>query len=156
MKTSINRVLIGAVASGLTTLFIAAFSWSTPHGDTEDHSPERMVIHMAKMLDLTDEQQAIIEPLLSSTLEESRADAERLHVLRDELRSQRQAFDATSAQVAADQIGQITSRLAYRMASTQAEIYQLLDDEQKVALTEMEEWREKRHGKRRGHYRMTF
>jgi Spy/CpxP family protein refolding chaperone len=57
---------------------------------------------------------------------------------------QRGAFDAGEAQRLADEIGQITSRMVYQAASTQARIYQLLDEEQRAELGEFMEDHEPR------------
>lgn len=156
MKKSLNKVMIGAIASGIVTLFITAVSWSMPPGDGPGHDPEHMVTHLTKVLHLTEEQQASVQTLLATSSEETGVDAERLHTLRDEMRDQTAAFNAATAQTAADEIGQITSRMVYRMASTRAAIYQLLDDEQKVAMNELEEKRGERRDKGLGHHGLPF
>jgi Spy/CpxP family protein refolding chaperone len=154
MKRSLNKAMIGAVASGIATLFITTFTWSTPHVENQDHSPEKLLTHMTKILDLTEEQQAVIEPLLVSTFEEAKVDGARLDVLRKTLHDQRDVFDEVTAHAAADEIGQLTGRLVYRMASAQAAVYKLLDEEQKVAMNKMEEWRQEHHRQGRGRHRL--
>ncbi|CAA0098479.1 Uncharacterised protein [Halioglobus japonicus] len=150
MKLNLNRVLLSIVAPAMATLFVAAASWSMPQDDDKRHDPQHRVNHLAKMLELTDEQEATVQTLLTTSFEESEADRERLHVLKDQLLKQPGNFDAATAQAAADEIGQITSRMMYRMANNFAEIYQLLDDEQRVEMAEMAERMSERGGKRHG------
>lgn len=153
---NINRTILSVVAPALATLFVSAASWSLPDGEESRHDPQHKVEMLAKMLDLTEEQEATVETLLTESMEESEGDKERLHALKAQLLDQADAFNDASAQMTADEIGQITSRMVYRKASTYAAIYQLLDDEQKEAMNEMGEWAKKRGEKRRGHHRFPF
>ena len=150
---NLKKTVLSFVAPALATLCISTASWSLPNGDDSRHDPQHKVTIMAKMLGLTEEQEATVNTLLAHSLEESERDKERLHVLREQLRGQADTFDEVSTQLAADEIGQITSRMVYRRASTHAAIYQLLDDEQKV---EMDEWSAQRSAKRRAHHRFPF
>lgn len=150
---NLKRAILSFVAPAVATLLVSAASWSLPEGDDSRHDPQHKVTMMVKMLKLTDEQEATVNTLLRESIEASAADKERLHVLKQQLRAQADTFDEASAQRAADEIGQITSRMAYRMASTQAAIYQLLDDEQKLAMNELSA---KRGAKGRGHHRPLF
>jgi len=153
MNRILGRVLPAAVAAGMTAILIAAAAWSMPHGGGRSHDPQRMIDHLEKHLDLTGEQRAAVQSLLSAMFTASETDIERLHTLRDTLREQRDDFEADRTQAAADEIGQITTRMVYRMASTQAQIYQLLNDEQKKLLDKMDkkrkarrdQWRERWH-----------
>jgi protein CpxP len=144
MHSSLGRVLPAALAAGMTAILIAAAAWSMPHGAGRSHDPQRMIDYLEKQLDLTGEQRAAVQPLLSAMFTAAETDAERLHTLRDTLREHRDVFEAGRAQAAADEIGQITTRMVYRMASTQAQIYQLLNDEQKKLLDKMDKKRKAR------------
>ena len=148
MKITWKKTLTGVAAPALAILFVTAASWSMAEGDAPRHDPQHKVDHLVKMLQLTDEQEATVLTLLTASFEESEVDHERLHTLREELLNQPESFDKATALTTADEIGQITTRMVYRMASTRAAIYQLLDDEQKVAMAQMSE---KRGYKRRGH-----
>ncbi len=148
MKITWKKALIGMVAPALATLFVTAASWSMPDGDAPRHDPQHKVDRLVKMLQLTEEQEATVQTLLTASLEESEVDHQRLRTLREERLNKPESFDKTTALTAAEEIGQITTRMVYRMASTRAAIYQLLDHEQKVAMAEMAE---KRGHKRRGH-----
>lgn len=156
MKMNLRKALLGVVAPALATLVVAAASWSMSGSEAPRHDPQQKVSHLAKMLQLTEEQEVSVKTLLMASFEESEADHERLRALRAELLDQPESFVEATAQSAADEIGQITSRMVYRMASTRAAIYQLLDDEQRLAMNEMDEWSGKRGDKRHGHQRPPF
>ena len=142
MRRISRNLVLGTVFSGLA--LGAAAGWTKDgyrmHGD-----PAQMVARMADKLDLSEEQQSGIEAILTETREQSAADHARLRELRQQLRSQRGEFDADAARRQADEIGQITGRMVYQAASTQAQVYQLLNDEQRAELGEFME----DHGPRR-------
>ena len=151
MKLNMKRIILSIVAPAMATLFVAAASWSLPQDGGERPDPQHRITHLAKMLELTEEQEATVQTLMSTSFEESEADRERLRELRDQLRGEPGSFDAATAQAAADEIGQITSRMVFRRANDRAQIYQLLDDEQRVMMAEMAEHRREHSGKRGGH-----
>lgn len=117
------------------------------HGEGPGHDPATMMSHMTARLDLTEEQQLKVNELMASSSEQMGADRARLHQLREEMRGQRDNFDAGQAQVIADEFGEISGRMMYQFASTYAGIYQLLSDEQKA---EMDSLMEKRAARREG------
>lgn len=149
MKHSISRTLIAGTAVLVTTVSLAAAAWPGKPGGDRHIDPERMVERLTRHLELTAEQQAQAENLFTSSFEESSADRARMEELRETLKGSAAEFDAGTVQATADEIGDLTSRMVYRRASTQASLYQLLDEEQRA---EMEEFREKR-GQRREHSR---
>ncbi|MFT4520952.1 MAG: protein CpxP [Halioglobus sp.] len=149
MKSSITKALIGGVGASVVTLCLAASAWTMSPGEGHHKNPARIVDHMSEKLELTEEQATTVEELLTGSFSEARADKERLHALKKELHGQRGAFDEGSAQSAADEVGLIAGRLAYQLASTHAQIYQLLSEEQRLELDEMIENREGRRNKRR-------
>jgi Spy/CpxP family protein refolding chaperone len=151
VKLNMKKIVLSIVAPAMATLFVAAASWSLPQGDGERPDPQHRITHLSKMLELTDEQEATVQTLMTSSFEESEADRERLRELRDQLKEQAASFDAATVQATADEIGQITSRMVYRRAYDRAQIYQLLDDEQRVMMAEMAEHRREHGGKRGGH-----
>lgn len=136
MKRLSRNLVLGTVFSGLALGAVAGWAKDgyRMHGD-----PAQMVARMADKLDLSEDQQAGIETILTETRQQSAADHARLRELRQQLRAQPGAFDADAARRQADEIGQITGRMVYQAASTQAQIYQLLDEEQRA---EMEEFME--------------
>ena len=151
MKNSIGKALLGATMAGLALLSLSATSWAMKHGGGMDHDPARMVAHMAQRLDLSEEQQGRVEELLTSSRENNVADRERLQVLREQMRAQRQNFDSGKAQKMADEIGEITGRMVFDATRTQAEVYQLLTDEQRQEMDALMEKRDDRRSKwRRG------
>jgi Spy/CpxP family protein refolding chaperone len=114
------------------------------HGGGMDFDPGRMVAHMTDRLDLTDEQASRVKQLTTSGKDQSAADRKRIQELREQLRAQRDNFNAGEAQMMADEIGEITSRMVFQAVSTHAKIYQLLTDEQKEEMDAMMEQRESR------------
>jgi len=147
MTNSITRALLAATVAGLALLSLSATSWAMHHGGGTDPDPARMIAHMADRLDLTEDQRSAVKELLTSSREQSAADRERLKALREDLRGQRDNFDAGKAQTMADEIGEITSRMVFQLASTQARIYTLLTDEQKAEMDAMMEERDERRDK---------
>ena len=77
-----------------------------------------------------------------------KGEPERMMEIRQELKAMNEDFDAGKAQQLADELGAIASRMAYRMASAPAEIYALLEPEQREELAALEERRERRIEKR--------
>lgn len=145
MKTYIKGMVTGAALSAV--LLASAGAWAASHHP--GHSPERMLEHMTDTLNLTATQQSQVEILMSENRGTMESDRERMGEIRDELKAMRTDFDAGSAQSLADELGEITSRTSYAMASTQAEIYQLLTPQQREEMDEMLEKREQRMQKRR-------
>jgi Spy/CpxP family protein refolding chaperone len=149
MNKSLSKALLGAVVAGAALLSLSVASWSMDHGGGMDFDPGRMVAHMTDRLDLTEEQASSVKQLTTAAKERLTADRKRLQELREQLKAQRDDFDAGKAQVMADEIGEITSRMVFQAVSTHAEIYQLLTDEQKEEMDTMMEQRESR----RDHWR---
>lgn len=141
MRHLSKNLVLGTVFGGLA--LGAAAGWAKDgyrmHGD-----PGQMVARMADKLDLSEDQQAGIEAILAETRQQSAVDHARMRELRQQLRAQRSEFDADAARRMADEIGQITGRMVYQAASTQAQIYQLLDEEQRAELGEFMEDHEPR------------
>ena len=147
MKNSIGKALLGATMAGLALLSLSAASWAMKHGGGMEHDPARMVAHMAERLDLTEDQQSRVEDILSSTRDESTVDRERLQVLRKQMQAQRQNFNSGEAQKLADEIGEITTRMVFDATRTQAEVYQLLSEEQRQEMDALMEKRDERRAK---------
>ena len=151
MNKTLKKVLLGTGFAAASLVTLASASWSMHHGIGTVHDPERMLAHMTERLELDEQQQDQVEMLLRSAHESIAADRQRLHALREELRQMGSEFDAGRAQSLADEIGQITSRLVYQFASTQAQLQTLLTPEQRQELAEFMEKRGERRGKwRRG------
>ena len=149
MNDRLLKLIPGTVLMGVLLLSVSAWSMGPPHGRGMD----RMLSHMTQELDLSETQQANIETLLTEAREESAVDRERMGDIREQLKGMRTAFNAGTAQQLADELGGITSRMAYRMASTQAQIYQQLEPEQQAQFEELAERREQRGEKRKEKHR---
>ncbi|RLA49325.1 MAG: hypothetical protein DRR04_01860 [Gammaproteobacteria bacterium] len=151
MSKSRSKALLGAVVTGVVLMSLSVASWSMGHDGGMDHDPARMVAHMTDRLDLTEEQVSRVKQLMTATREQSDADRKRLRDLRGQMKTQRDNFDAGKAQKIADEIGEITSRMVFQIASTHAKIYQLLTDEQKAEMDDMMD----QHQSRRDHWRQS-
>ncbi len=145
MKSLLAKVLPTTVLC--SALLLSGAAWSMDHRGGGDHDPARMVTHMTERLDLSESQQEEIGQLLEQSRENLSGDKKRLEELRGQLQAQRKDFDSGAAQKQADEIGEMTGRIAYEMASTQASIYQLLNEEQREEFDEFSEKREERRGK---------
>ncbi|MBN7796691.1 Spy/CpxP family protein refolding chaperone [Parahaliea mediterranea] len=143
-----NKVLkhsLAAAGLGLALLGAGA-SFAGPHGGMHG-SPERMMERMAEHLDLSDEQQAEVQQILRDSREQGEADRERLMALKSSLRDSADTFDSGEVQAAVDEIGQITSRMTYRMAEAQHKVRAVLNEEQRAQLDAWAQQREERRGK---------
>lgn len=128
MKRFFARVVPATALVGV--MLLSAYAWSGgPRGEFDG---ERMLEHMAARMELTDSQQQKIAEIFSEGRDSAQADHRRLWEIREALRQQRGSFDAGEARELADELGEITSRMAYDMADRQARIYTLLTDEQRA------------------------
>lgn len=150
MKQPLVKRITASVAGALVALSAATLAMGPPGGD---HDPARMLRHMSERLELTDDQRDQAEAIMQAGKTESGADRQRLRELRGELMTMESAFDPDAARKAADEIGEITSRMVYRYASTYAEFYALLTDEQRAELEQLKEERgERRQDRWRKHH----
>ncbi|MEM6579737.1 MAG: Spy/CpxP family protein refolding chaperone [Pseudomonadota bacterium] len=136
-----KRAVVAALASAVT---VSAAAWSGPqskHGD-----PMRMFGYISERLDLSAEQQTEVGALMSVARQERGEDQIRLKELRSELMAMKGNFDEGRAQTIADEIGQITGRMVYQMSSTFAQVYEVLDADQRAELDSMLAKRSERRG----------
>jgi protein CpxP len=124
----------GALASA-AVISMAAWSMGPPHGMGGD--PARMIAHLGDRLDLRDEQQTEVESLVATVRQTSDTDRTRMRELRTEMLAMKGDFDPGKAQAIADEIGQLTGRMVYQASETFAQVYQVLDDEQRTELDEL-------------------
>jgi periplasmic protein CpxP/Spy len=131
---------------------VAAFSFPTVAEMSRYHHGQgdsgRMLAHLADELNLSEEQETQIHAVYEQLHESSEQDRERLEQLKASLHAQREDFDAGKTQQLADELGTITSRMAFAAASAHARIYQLLDEQQRAELAELREERGKHRGRR--------
>ncbi len=148
------KTLPGTLLAGV--MLVSASAWSMgPHDGPRmgPPDPDAMMERMTKDLNLTDEQSAKITELMNSGRAEGKADRKRMHEIYESLRSMRSAFDEAEARKLTDELGQISSRMAYRMASHGAQVYAVLTPEQRTQLdAKMEKMqaRMEQRGERRG------
>lgn len=136
-----KRAVVAALASAVT---VSAAAWSGPHSKHGD--PMRMFGYISERLDLNAEQQTEVGALMSVARQERSEDQTRLKELRSELMAMKGNFDEGRAQTIADEIGQITGRMVYQMSSTFAQVYDVLDADQRAELDSMLAKRSDRRG----------
>ncbi|MCB1676868.1 MAG: Spy/CpxP family protein refolding chaperone [Halioglobus sp.] len=147
MRKSITRALAGALLAGAALLALSGASWSMCQGGGMNFDPGRMLDHMDERLDLSDDQRSQIEELLNATREKNRTDREQLATLREKLHALREDFDSDRARAIATQIGEITGNMVFEMSRTHAQVFALLDAEQRAEMDELMERRHRRGGK---------
>lgn len=149
MNKSLKKILLGTGFAAVSLATLSSASWSMNHGSGMGmgHDPGRMLAHMVEQLELSAEQQQEVENLLTTTQQTTVADRQRLRTLRAELRQQGADFDSGQVQATADEIGQITARLVYQAASTQAKVQAVLTPEQREEMARLMEKRNDRRGK---------
>lgn len=145
MTTRLKRILTGSALGGI--LLVSASAWSMGH--QSGHDPERVLRHMTEKLELSDSQHEQIENLLDEGLGSMKEDRARMGELRDQLKAMRTDFDEDKARGIAKELGEVTSRMTYNMASTQSEVYEMLTPAQREKMDEFDAMREKRMASRR-------
>ena len=138
----------GAALAIAAVMSMAAWSMGPSHGMGGD--PARMIAHLSDRLDLSAEQQAEVESLVATTKQSSETDRARMRELRSQMMAMKGDFDPGKAQSVADEIGQLTGRMAYQASETFAQVYQVLNAEQRTQLDSMMTKYSERRG-RRGH-----
>lgn len=135
-----RTILAGAV-------LVSATGWAMGPPGGMDRDPGRMMEHMSAKLDLSAEQEAEVKSLMAASREANAEAQRRLGELQGQLQDMRADFDAGKAQQIADEIGELTAGLVYRMSSTWAGVYQLLDTDQRAEMDALMAQREERRGK---------
>ena len=143
MKTATTKALLGSIGATVLTLCLASAGWSMPGGGP-DRDPARAIEHMTEKLELSEEQATAIDGLLAANRNAAGSDRQRMQTLRNELKAQRENFDAARAQKIADEIGSVTARMAFRAAELNAGVYQVLTPEQRTKMEQMMAKREQR------------
>lgn len=156
MKKSLSRTLLGTVGAGVFMLSVAVSSWSMPAGGEHPRNPTKMVSVLADKLELTETQEKDIGALLKASHAESEADRQRLATLKEILNQQEQSFNEEVTRETAEEVGEITARMLYTKTSTAAQIFALLNAEQREAMAELEKKRQFRRGKPRDHGHRDF
>ena len=149
MPSTMLKIIPGTVLAAV--LLVSAGAWSM--GPRPGFDVDEMMSHMADELDLSETQEAEVQSLVAASREASEAEYQRMMEIRHELKTMNKDFDAGKAQQLADELGGITSRVAYRMVTTHAQIYQLLEPEQREELAALEERRDRRIEKRMKKFR---
>jgi Spy/CpxP family protein refolding chaperone len=143
-----NRILFKLIPGTalMGVLLLSAGAWSM--GPPPEFNIDKRLSHMTDELALSDTQKQQVEALLEGGRETGAADLARLAEIRKQMKAMHADFDPGIAQKLADELGEISARMAYQMTSTHAEIYQLLSPEQREQFTAMSKQRDQRMGKR--------
>jgi protein CpxP len=139
-----NWVCGGALASA-AVMSMAAWSMGPTHGMGDD--PTRMIAHLSDRLDLSSEQQAEVESLVAATKQTGDTERARMQELRAQMMAMKGDFDPGKAQGIADEIGQLTGRMVYQVSETFAQVYQVLNAEQRTQLDNMMAKHQERRGR---------
>lgn len=134
----------------LGALLAAPLAWSFGAGGPPHLDPEQMLGRLSEELQLDDEQQSQVRSIMAQNSEQARADRERLQELRQALEQQRANFNAGEAQKLADELGEISARMAYNITSKQAQVYAVLTEEQRAEFERLHAERASRAQRRFG------
>ena len=137
--------LCGVALAGAAAMSLNAFAMEPSPGMGPD--PGRMLAHMGDRLGLSSEQKSQVEGLLSAGKEANAANHARMNELRTQMLAMRDSFDEQKARQVADEIGQVTASMVYQASATWAQVYRLLDAEQKAQLDGMMARRAEHRGK---------
>jgi Spy/CpxP family protein refolding chaperone len=103
---------------------------------------------LADEIGLTEEQGTEISRIVNEAQLASAVDRERMKQIKDELKQMVDNFDAGQAQILADELGEISARLAYKGAESRAAVHQVFSDEQILMLEQLRA----EHESERGHF----
>ena len=144
MSRTLLKLIPGTALMGI--LLLSAGAWSM--GPPPERNVDKILSHLSDELTLSETQELQINALVDESKEAGAADLARLGEIREQMKAMRVDFDAGTTQKLADELGEITGRMSYRMVSIQADIYQLLSPEQREELTTLSEQRDQRMEKR--------
>ncbi|MCZ6828942.1 MAG: Spy/CpxP family protein refolding chaperone [Gammaproteobacteria bacterium] len=149
MRNWITTLIFAAGLLGVATQLSARPGFGGAPMDPLDR-----IERMAEHLDLTAEQEQQITDLVKAAQIDNAVDRERLHQIRNDLRALSESFDDVAAQTLADELGQISGRLAYSLVSTMAAARAVFTAEQLQQIEEFrarhEEFREQFGSRHRG------
>ncbi len=147
MVNMMNKYFVGAIF-GLG-LALGASIAPAQDEDVMDsmHRFGHGMARMAHHLELTDAQKEEISVIFEEAHAAGAADRERREVLRDELETLMDDYNATQAQAISTELGEIHGRLAYIRIDSRAQINEVLTEEQLEELAEMREQHAERRGK---------
>lgn len=149
MKTLFTRWLPAVAVAGCLAVPLA---WSMGPGGQSHPDPERMLSRLSDHLALSDQQESQVREILAENGEQVRVDRARLQALRDALEQQQVDFEAGETQKLADEMGEITARMAYTFTSKQGQVYGVLTEEQRAHYEKLRAERGSRGHRRPGKY----
>ena len=135
----------------LTTVLLLLVSYPAMAGPGDGELGERgmRLKHLSRHLDLTEEQKSSVRSIMAEIKGPAAADRREIRTLKKELANNLEPFDPVSAQLTADRIGAITTRIAFNASQAMSRVYALLSTEQREKFRAMREKAERRRAKRR-------
>ena len=147
MPGKLKSWLCGAALDGAVAMSLSSLVMEPSQGMGMGADPARMLAHLGDRLGLSSEQKSQLEGLLSAGKEANAANHARMNELRTQMLAMRDSFDEQKARQVADEIGQVTASMVYQASATWAQVYRLLDAEQKAQLDSMMARRAEHRGK---------
>jgi Spy/CpxP family protein refolding chaperone len=147
MPGKLKTWLCGAALAGAVAMSLTSLAMEPSPGMGMGADPARMLAHLGDRLGLSSEQKSQLEGLLSAGKEAKAANHARMNELRTQMLAMRDSFDEQKARQVADEIGQVTASMVYQASATWAQVYRLLDAEQKAQLDSMMARRAEHRGK---------
>ena len=150
MKTLLTRWLWTVACGGL---LVVPLAWSMGPGGQSHPDPHRMLSRLSEHLALTEQQESQVREILAQSGDQARADRKRAQTLREALEQQHLDFNAGEAQRLADELGEVTSRMAYTLTSALAQVYGVLTEDQRAEFERLRAEHRSRGHHRYGKYR---
>ena len=134
----------------LTTALLLLMSYPSIAGPGGGEFGERGMRwkHLSRHLDLTEEQKNSVRSIMTEAKGTVVGDRREIRTLKKELANNLEPFDPVSAQLTADRIGAITTRIAFNASQAMSRVYALLSTEQREKFRAMREKVERRRAKR--------
>ena len=139
-----------AVVSSIALLTGAAVSQSQPEMDLSTfHESGGVMAHFSERLDLTEVQETEIADIFAEAHAITVEDKAQLESLNEQMRALIEDFNEAEALDIAQQIGDITGRLAFARAATRADVREVLTEDQLTQLQSIRESHQERRERRR-------
>jgi Spy/CpxP family protein refolding chaperone len=140
-----SRVLVkgalAALGAGVITLALVTTAWAMPMGGEKHRNPEKIVEKMADKLELDESQQASVMQIFQSTSEAAEGDRQRMAEIRQRAEASGGELDSAQIEELSSEVGELVARMMQRRLSAQAEVYALLNDEQREEFLEIQQHR---------------
>jgi Spy/CpxP family protein refolding chaperone len=138
-----------AVVTGITLFTGVALSQAQPEMDLSAlHESGGVMAHFSERLDLTEIQETEIADIFAEAHAITVEDKAQLEALNDQMRALIEDFNEAEALDIAQQIGDISGRLAFARAATRADVRAVLTEDQLAELQAIREAHQERRERR--------